>query len=65
MQVEETPQSEMVRTFVHLQEGHVIEGDKHTSLGIAKALEKYVPPDGFLKPQMHGHHLEDNMPGWT
>lgn len=30
----------MVRTYVYLQEGHVIEGDKHTGAGIGKALEK-------------------------
>lgn len=42
VQVEDTPQSEMIRTYVKLQEGDIIEGDKHTSAGIAKALEKCV-----------------------
>ncbi len=40
LQVEDTPQSEMIRTYVKLQEGDIIEGDKHTSAGIGKALEK-------------------------
>jgi hypothetical protein len=38
--MEETPNSEMVRTYVYLQEGAVIEGDKHTGAGISRALEK-------------------------
>ena len=43
-QVEDTPQSEMIRTYVKLQEGDIIEGDKHTSAGIGKALEKCARP---------------------
>ena len=41
-QVEDTPQSEMIRTYVKLQEG-----DKHTSAGIGKALEKCACPSSY------------------
>ena len=41
--VEETPVFKMVQTYVHLQDGHVIEADKHTGAAISKALEQYAP----------------------
>ena len=40
--VEETPNYKMVQTYVHLQDGHVIEADKHTGAAISKALEQYA-----------------------
>ncbi|EIE23491.1 hypothetical protein COCSUDRAFT_65942 [Coccomyxa subellipsoidea C-169] len=51
--VEDTPQSEMIRTYVKLQEGDIIEGDKHTSAGIGKALEKWWQlPEVGVWPQL-------------